>query len=96
MPVAATIREQLFAAHGGIPRNILSDGQDNRLQDLERLPRPFDPGQPGDLSNPKVVAARKLYMDLLWGDPADASIDNQLSTRRRCFMNGRLGNEGCL
>ena len=78
MPVAATIREQLFAAHGGIPRNILSDGQDNRLQDLERLPRPFDPGQPGDLSNPKVVAARKLYMDLLWGDPADASIDNQL------------------
>ena len=27
----------------------------------------------------KVEAARKLYMDVLWGDPADQSMDNNLN-----------------
>jgi len=78
MPVAATIRDQLFCSHGGIPRNLSTDGTDNRLADLEGLPRPFDPGQPGDMNDPRVESARKLYMDLLWGDPADQALDEHL------------------
>lgn len=70
MPVAAIIDEQLFCAHGGIPRNMSEGDADTRLDDIRSLPQPFDPSFPVKPDDAKAILARNIMMDILWGDPA--------------------------
>ncbi len=68
MPLAATIDDKVFAAHGGIPRPIEGMSID-RLEIIRNLPCPIGVRPP---SANESLESNNTAVDLLWADPADA------------------------
>ena len=74
LPFCATVDNQIFCAHGGIPRMISERPACNIMEEIRRIQMPWDITKENYctvLSNERD----RLYYDLLWSDPFPSDME---------------------
>lgn len=77
LPIAASIDKSIFCVHGGIPRFIETDPEEDVVKKIAEVKRPWDTEFNVKLSEFLSKKENQLVFDLLWSDPAIDPIEKE-------------------
>lgn len=90
MPLAATIDNEIFCVHGGVPRKTVTSK--NILEEIEKIKKPCTLEDLTNDSNDKYP----LSYDLLWSDPAPSDTELEMEAKKVLFVANPRGGNSCL
>lgn len=80
LPFAASIDNQIFCVHGGLPRLLSVDPACDVIEKIKALPLPWDGIFTAEMNNenpPRTIEELFLGYDLLWSDPYRGEEDDE-------------------
>lgn len=80
LPFAASIDNQIFCVHGGLPRLLSVDPACDVIEKIKALPLPWDGIFTSEMNNenpPRTIEELFLGYDLLWSDPYRGEEDDE-------------------
>lgn len=82
LPFAASIDNQIFCVHGGLPRLLSIDPECDIVEKISSIPLPWDGVFTCELNNespPRTIDELFLGYDLMWSDPYRGEEDDEKS-----------------